>query len=350
MLIEGGICMKKKILALFMCAVMVIGIFPVYVFAEDCCDWRYTVLSEEDKTAEITGYNGTETELVFPEEIDGYTMVAIADEAFEYEYAQECPFISITIPETYKRIGNNNFYDCANLTAINLPHSLEFIGRNTFVKTNLCVKTMNHLGATKQPKVFYIGEYLIYADQNGKMPDCYTVKPGTKLIASGAFINCTKLKKVILPEGLEFINKGAFMGCGFFSSIVIPNTVKRIDQYVFAVNYSMKAIVIPASVEYIDESAFGGSDLQFLTVYGVAGTLAETFAKENGVTFVELKDVIYGDVDEDGTVTIMDYASTKSCVIGENVFKGCAEIIGDMNSDCVIDAFDLFQIDKTINN
>ena len=46
----------------------------------------------------------------------------------------------------------------------------------------------------------------------------------------------------------------------------------------------------------------------------------------------------------------MDYASTKSCVIGVNEFKGCAEIIGDMNSDCVIDAFDLFEIDRTINN
>lgn len=70
----------------------------------------------------------------------------------------------------------------------------------------------------------------------------------------------------------------------------------------------------------------------------------------NGVTQTIYNETAAKYVYEDGTVTIIDYASTKSCVIGETEFDGCAEIIGDINSDCVIDVFDLFQIDKTVND
>ena len=341
--------MKKKVLALIMCIVMVIGILPVYAFAEDYSDWTYNVLSEEEKTAEITGYNGTETELVFPEEIDGYTMVAIANDAFEDDYPNTPNYTSITIPDTYTRIGYNNFDFDPFIDEVNLPHTLEFIGGNFLAKSRIHTRLKwDEAHRNGGFEVFYIGEYLIVADQNSNPPDCYTVKPGTKLIAANAFLACNDLKKIILPEGLEYINKCAFLGA-YFHSIVIPSTVKRLEYGVFACCDNLEAFVIPSSVEYIDKDAFGYSDLQFVTIYGDAGSLAESFANEKGVTFVELKDVIYGDVDEDGTVTVADYASTKQCVAGENEFEGNAEIIGDMNSDCVIDAFDLFRINKAMN-
>lgn len=344
--------MKKKIIALIMCIVMVVGILPVYAFAEDdYSDWTYSVF--RDGTAEITGYNGTDTILVFPEEIDGYTMVAIADDAFSYEIGDDCPVTSITIPDTYKRIGNNVFYQSLYLEEINLPDTLEFIGVNAFDKTALYTKTRSELRKAKQPEVFYIGEYLIKADQRGQyFSDCYTIKPGTKVIASGAFFACNTMQKIIIPEGVEFVNDGAFAWCNNLKSVVFPNTVKEIGNCVLIANDNLRAVVIPASVEYIDEYAFSNQSvyMQLLTVYGVAGTAAEIFAKKNGTIFTELKDVVYGDVDEDGSVTIADYASTKSNVMGEAEFDGNEEVIGDMNYDCVIDAFDLFEIDRTINN
>ncbi len=339
--------MRKNIMALFMCAVMVISILPVSSFAEDDFSaWTYKVLNESDKTAEITGYNGTETELVFPEEIDGYTMVAIANNAFKYKYNSNCPITSITIPDTYKKIGSNVFSDARNLKDINLPDTLEFIGLNAFLKTSLYLDTMDELLYNKKPLVFYIGEYLICADQNGDMPYCYTVKPGTKLIASGAFFHCSELKKVIIPEGVEYVNDGAFIWCDQITSVVFPNSVKKIAYGSFAAS-SLSAVVIPEGVEYIDENAF--TDISSMTVYGVAGTLAEDFAIDNGLTFVELKDVVYGDVDGDGVVSSNDYASMKSNILCEIEYEGENEIIGDMNGDCVIDGFDSIQVDMIVN-
>ncbi len=343
--------MKKRIFSFALCVIMVIGILPVYAFAEDSLnDWTYNVLSEEEKTAEITGYNGTETELVFPEEIDGYTMVSVADNAFKYNSLNSPEIYSITVPETYKRIGKYVFYGCGTLSNIELPHSIEYIGEFAFLLTDY----YNNAICKDEQNVVYIGEYCISSQQGSDysdlFPDSYTIKQGTKLIATSAFFRADRLNKIIIPNGVEYINDGAFFWCQSLKSVVIPNTVKNLGLYSFGMCRSLSAVVIPESVEYIDDLAFWNSSSGNLTIFGEANTVAEKYASEHSLKFVELNDVVYGDVDGDGVVTIADYASTKSCVIGVNEFKGCVEIIGDMNSDCVIDAFDLFQIDKTVNS
>lgn len=342
--------MKKRILAIILCAVIVIGIIPVYAFADNGLnDWTYNVF--RDGTAEITGYNGTDTELVFPEEIDGYTMVAIANNAFNYEIGDECPITSITIPDSYKRIGNNVFYQSLYLEEIILPHTLKYIGINAFDKTALYTKTRSELRRAKQPEVFYIGEYLIKADQRGQyFTDCYTIKQGTKVIASGAFFACNTIKKIIIPEGIEYVNDGAFAWCNNLKSVVFPNTVKEIGNGVLVANDNLRAVVIPASVEYIDEHAFSNQSvyMQFLTVYGVSGTLAESFANENGAFFIELDDVVYGDMDGDGLITVNDIGTVTANAIGNLEINGNQEVIGDMNNDCIIDAFDAAAIDRIV--
>ena len=107
---------------------MVMSVLPVYAFAEDgLSDWTYNVLSEEEKTAEITGYNGTDTELLFPEEINGYRMVAIADEAFCGASYYDYPITRIYVPDTYKRIGDANFRYYRNLMEVNMKQKYLFI-------------------------------------------------------------------------------------------------------------------------------------------------------------------------------------------------------------------------------
>ena len=61
--------------------------------------------------------------------------------------------------------------------------------------------------------------------------------------------------------------------------------------------------------------------------------------------------MVYGDIDSDGIVTLNDYSTAKTVVVDDTVrLDGNAEILGDMNADRTIDAFDLFAIDKTVNN
>lgn len=339
--------MKKKVLAIIMCIVMIIGILPVYAFADNgLSDWTYNVF--RDGTAEITGYYGTDTELFFPEIIDGYTMIAIADDAFKYDFGDECNFTKVVIPETYKRIGRNNFYECRSLSTVSLPNGLTEIGINSFVNTELYFKNRSECRKNNQLIVFYIDGYCLYSDQGQNYSDYYTIKPGTKLIANSAFAHNNKLPGVIIPDGVEYIGNYAFYDCYWFCYAVIPNTVKAIGKCTFGGNDLLDAVLIPESVTDIDELAFKNSE-QFLTIYGVKGTAAEDFANRQGIEFVETKDIVYGDIDQDGVVTIADYASTKSNVCGETELSGTAHIVGDMNGDCVIDGFDLFHVDMAIN-
>ncbi len=343
--------MKIKIIAFFICVVLVVGILPVYAFAKDYSDWTYNVLSEEEKTAEITGYNGTDTELVFPEEIDGYTMVGIADDAFCGKSYVDYPITKVVVPSTYKRIGESNFRYYKNLTEASLPHGLEYIGADSFWRCGLYYENQYQCELQKELPVLYIGEYCIIADQHlvGSNWIIYSIKPGTKLIAAGAFDWNDALKGVIIPEGVEYINEYAFFECTHMTSLVIPSTVKEIGVGALQTCDYGTYVKIPSTVLNIADDALGDIGRKSV-VYGEKGSAAEYLALTSNAQFIELSDIVYGDIDEDGTVTIADYTSTKSNVSGECELNGSAQIVGDMNADCVIDAFDIFEIDKTINN
>ncbi len=66
----------------------------------DANDYKYTAL--EDGSIEITGYNGEDTNVIIPDEIDGKKVIRIESSAFE-----GCSSLThIIIPEGITCIGN----------------------------------------------------------------------------------------------------------------------------------------------------------------------------------------------------------------------------------------------------
>ena len=89
-------------------------------------DYEYTVL--EDGTAEISRYNGTDTEVTIPSEIDGKAVTSIGNCPFE-----ECAGLtSVTIPDSVTTIGDSAFRNCASLKSVTIPDSVAFIGNYAF--------------------------------------------------------------------------------------------------------------------------------------------------------------------------------------------------------------------------
>ena len=93
--------------------------------AEVSGDFEYWVWNGE---ATITGYNGSEANLIIPAEIGGYKVTEIGMEAF-----RNCTFlISVTIPDSVTSINSGAFDNCTSLTSISIPNSVTSIGGVVF--------------------------------------------------------------------------------------------------------------------------------------------------------------------------------------------------------------------------
>lgn len=150
-------------------------------------------------------------------------------------------------------------------------------------------------------------------------------------IGPKAFEGCTALRRVILPASLQRIGEMAFSGCGNIERIVIPGGVARVGTLAFAkcqrlarvrIEPGVQAlgpscfskcirlarVDIPASVASLGGGVFFGCGKQ-LTLYGAAGSYAETYARFNGLAFDseswrEDEELALAE-NEDGTLTVV---------------------------------------------
>ena len=132
----------------------------------------------------------------------------------------------IIIPDSVTRIGSNAFYYCESLTNIILPESIKYIAANAFYGSGLYTDSANWVN-----NVLYVGDCLIKAETS--LSGTYKVKSGTRLIASSAFRECTKLTAVVISDGVTHIGSYAFGGCTNLTSITIPNSVIQINDRAF---------------------------------------------------------------------------------------------------------------------
>lgn len=81
----------------------------------------------KDGEAVITGYTGSDTYIVIPSHIDGYTVSSIGESAFSMSKIS-----SVVVSEGVKRIDWFAFYTCPTLKSITLPSSVTYIGYAAF--------------------------------------------------------------------------------------------------------------------------------------------------------------------------------------------------------------------------
>ncbi len=104
----------------------------VYVLeapATPISDFTYTI---ENGEATITAYNGTETNVSVPAEIESNPVTAIGDYAFDGCTSLE----RIVLPEGITSIGSYAFNGCTSLKSITIAASVTNIGRNDFISAN----------------------------------------------------------------------------------------------------------------------------------------------------------------------------------------------------------------------
>ena len=111
----------------------------------------------------------------------------------------------------------------------------------------------NRLGGSYDGKNSYSG--------NVDIPSTVTyngVEYSVTRIGSCAFIECSSLTSVTIPNSVIGIRDNAFYGCSDMTSVTIPNSVTWIGGGAFAGCSDLTSVTIPNSVTWIGSSAFYG--------------------------------------------------------------------------------------------
>ena len=176
----------------------------------------------------ITGYNGSNTDVVIPEyiNVNGEDIIVktIADDAF---YDNDT-ITSVIISDSITKIGSDAFYNCSSLTSIYIPSSVTTIGSQAFYNcSNLTTVTYG-----ENSQLTTIGSDAFY--NCSSLTSIYIPNSVTK-IGSYAFYNCSNLTTVTFGENsqLTTIEGYAFYNCSSLTSIYIPNSITKIGSYAF---------------------------------------------------------------------------------------------------------------------
>ena len=182
---------------------------------------------------------------------------------------------SISIPDGVTSISSYAFNKCINLTSIRIPDGVTSIGEGAFSGCSGLTNIRIPYGVTS------IGDEAFRGCSNLMsiiIPDSVTS------IGIFAFNECSSLTSISISDSITSISNAAFYECSRLTSIIIPDGVTSIDYYAFRNCSNLMSVSIPDSVTTIDSYAFAYCHPN-LTIYGVAGSEAETFANKKGYEF-----------------------------------------------------------------
>ena len=129
------------------------------------------------------------------------------------------------------------------------------------------------------------------------MLETVSVPDSVKKIGNAAFSKASALKAVSLGKGIKTLAKQTFADCTELKSLIIPRGVTEIGEQVFLNCRNLTEVQIPSTVTKIANNAF--SYISILTVKGVDGSYAKTFADTKGCKFEAITES-YMEVSSDG--------------------------------------------------
>ncbi|MCR4580798.1 MAG: leucine-rich repeat domain-containing protein [Treponema sp.] len=145
----------------------------------------------------------------------------IDDEVFS-----DCPYESISLPDSLKSLGNALFSNSLKLQKVKLPSSITELSPYLFSGCQALVKVNMPTNLSEFPE--------------------------------GLFYGCSALQDIPFRAGLTKLPENVFAGCTSLKSLVVPGTVKEIQSTAVANCTALESLVLPSSIEYIAEDAFAG--------------------------------------------------------------------------------------------
>ena len=251
-------------------------------YLEGVCEWcsepepssteglTFTLINN-DLEYEVSGYNGTSTEVYIASTHNGKPITSIGSLAFEY-----CTSLtSVTIPDSVISIGDVAFTGCTSLTSIEIPDSVTSIGIGPFAMctslTSIIVDANNLVYESIDGNLYSKEGKELVQYVAGKTTTSFSIPDSVTSIGAGSFGYCYTLTNIEIPNSVTSIGFSAFEGCTSLTSIKIPDSVINIGERTFLGCTSLTSIEIPDSVTSIGYWAF--YDCTSLTKVNYTGTI-----------------------------------------------------------------------------
>ena len=314
------------------------------------------------------GYNGPLTgasslkEVIFEEGMTWLPSYILASASYTSQVER------VVIPDTVTTIGYAAFEYCKKLTEVDLPERLETIGSYAFEGcTGIKEITIPSSAKTISNRAFSNCTGVEKVDFAYEAEDPSVAGRDALTVGASAFYGCTYLSEIKLSENVTEIGDGAFESCKSLKELVIPESVKKLGYYIIQdtairsitipksisnVNYSsvsggyngpltgasslkevifeegmtwlpsyilasgsytsnVEKVLIPGTVTSIGNYAF--DNCKKITIYGIPGSYAETYANDNNIPFADIstyQEGLYKTADY--TVKVVDDATGHS--------------------------------------
>ena len=195
-----------------------------------------------------------------------------------------------------------------------------------------------YLGHIEIPStIFYRGkEYPVSRIGNRAFMDCtelisVDIPNSVKTIGSGAFHGCQNLKSIVIPNGVSSIKTGTFGWCTGLTSIKIPRSVTTIEDKAFINCTGLTSVDIPSSVRSIGKRAFRNcSSLSTVKLsYGLDSISGGVFLDCNGFTSIVIPNSVtsIGDGAFFGCTGLTSISIPRNVrTIGSSAFGSCTNL------------------------
>ena len=158
---------------------------------------------------------------------------------------------AITIPSRLSLLGGSAFYNCSNLTNVQMRNGADSFGTSTFSSCS----SLTTFNSDTEGEV-YIDEGTAGVNLSGTAyrtliySDTFTTIP-----AIGA---SEQLTTVHLPINATSMSANCFQGCKALTTINIPTTLTAIPDYAFSGCKALVALELPSSITSIGRESFNG--------------------------------------------------------------------------------------------
>ena len=235
--------MKKTLLS------TILALLPLIAYAYDfASDGFYYNINPDDASVSVTykneDFNSYSGSVVIPSTTQ-YNNKLYSVTSIDWHAFGECSGLtSVTIPNSVTNIGEYAFYKCSGLTSVTIPNSVTSIGFYAFydctgLTSIIFGNNVERIGGSAFDNTAWLDNQpdgVVYAGKvaykyKGTMSENthITIKDGTLGIAESAFVWCSNLISVTLPDGLTNIGSGAFLKTRL-QSFNIPESVTRIGD------------------------------------------------------------------------------------------------------------------------